>query len=231
MNKLLEITAENINEFGPLAPDLAGVYQVAFAGPPWNERSRCPQDDCEAGFSGCETGKLCKICGSKLVNAYDKEELVNEWRNMIMGDQALFMITLLEGQPTCATLARPTTPAELFRRKYQDVPAMRGWLEGNMPPKFIWIEDTFADRGKRPRGNLKNRGEIINLINETYGNNVIATRTLAIEVIAATIRDKADFTSLFIGAGGIGTEFARQANLSGQVPDRRTFIRVERGAL
>jgi hypothetical protein len=209
-----------------IALPLAEVYKAAFAGEPWYEASRCMADGCPVGFCPDTPGAPCAGCGGELAEAYETDELAAAWRRMITSEDAMMEVGYTDDGPVRVTLARPTTPRELFERKYSDVPAMEAWTAENLDRELVWIEDTFADRNKQPRGNLKDRGRTLGGIALRYGGLAIVTRTLAPQIIAATLRDVPESTSLFIGTEGAGSTIpgVRQA---GNVPDRRTLLNVK----
>lgn len=209
-----------------IAMPLANVYKAAFAGEPWFEVSRCAADDCPIGFCPDSPGLPCAGCGNELAEAYEADELVAAWRQMIAGEGAMMEVGYMGDDPVRVTLARPTTSAELYARKYADVPAMERWTAENLDRELVWIEDTFADRRLQPRGNLKDRGRTLGNIALRYGGLAIVTRTLAPQVIAATLRDAGTSTDMFVGAEGVG-DVMPGARTVGRVPDRRTLLNVE----
>lgn len=204
---------------------LTEVYKAAFAGEPWYEASRCLAEECSVGFCPDAPGLPCASCGSELAEAYETDELAAAWRRMITNEDAMMEVGYLDDGPVRVTLARPTTPRGLFERKYADVPAMEAWMEENLDPGLVWIEDTFADRNKQPRGNLKDRGRTLGGIALRYGGLAIVTRTLAPQIIAATLRDVSESTDLFIGTDRVGNAMTGARSI-GDVPDRRTLLNV-----
>lgn len=209
-----------------IAMPLADVYKAAFSGEPWFEVSRCTADDCLVGFCPDSPGLPCAGCGNELAEAYETDELVAAWRQMITGENAMMEVGYMGDDPVRVTLARPTTPAELYARKYADVPDMECWTAENLDRELVWIEDTFADRGKQPRGNLKDRGRTLGTIALRYNGLAVVTRTLAPQVIAATLRDAGERTDLFIGTEGIGSTMPGARSVM-SVPDRRTLLNVK----
>jgi len=209
-----------------IAVPLADVYKAAFAGEPWYEVSRCGTENCSVGFCSSAAGLPCAGCGGELVEAYDSNELATIWRRMITDEDAMMEVGYADGEPVRVTLARPTTPGELYARKYADVPAMERWVGENLDSELVWIEDTFADRNRQPRGNLKERGRTLGGIALRYGGLAIVTRTLAPQIIAATLRDMPESTDLFIGSEGIGDTILGARSV-GTVPDRRTLLNVK----
>lgn len=232
MKNLEIITAENAERIEEIGADLAESYKVAFAGPPWNEVSRCVSDNCIIGLSSLEAGCECPECQAVLSPAYDTNELVESWVTMVREEDALLEVAFTEGLPQRATLARPTNPRELYERKYSDVPEMALVIPRLLPSSFVWIEDTFANRIRVPKGNLRQRGETIGRIASFYGDSTIATRTLAEQIVAATLRDNLASTSVYIGTNGAGREVMNNAfdnpgyKLPG-VPDRRTLLVIK----
>jgi len=229
MKTIETIDSTNIDRLEVIGSALADSYKIAFAGEPWNEVSRCINTDCPEQFTCQEPGNSCLTCNSLLVEAYDSKELVDAWRQMVANDRAIIETTLNRGQvPILATIARPTNPDELFERKYADIEAMRPWLRRELPPVFVWIEDTFANRKVSPSGNLVGRGATLGRIATRYSGLMIATRTLTPAIVGATLRDVGTQTQLSLGSQTIDVEQARLllAREIGNVPDRRSFLRV-----
>ena len=218
---------KNENRLKELGPDLAGTYRVAFAGEPWYEKSRCDNDICRVGFSSLNVGEECDNCRGTLAVAYPKEELTSKWMEMLKREDALFEISSEDGYPIRASIARPTSKDELYERKYSEIPPMQDWIAENLPEEFVWIEDTFADRNKQPRGNLSDRGKTLGRIAAVYSGLSIATRTLAVPVVSATLRDVGANTNVYVGTGGVGVPVNRRARSVGSVPDRRTLMKID----
>jgi hypothetical protein len=209
-----------------IATPLANVYKVAFAGEPWYEVSRCANLECTESFSMTDSGEPCIGCGDNLVEAYETGELIAAWRRMIVDEDAMMEVGFVDGVPVRVTLARPTTPGELYTRKYANAPAMEEWVNENLDQELVWIEDTFADRAKQPTGNLKDRGRTLAGIALRYGGLAIATRTLAPQVVAATLRDVSENTDLFVGSEGVGGAMSG-ARTKQTVPDKRTLLNIK----
>jgi hypothetical protein len=227
MRSIEIIDKRNSNKLDQLGPTLAETYKIAFAGEPWYEVSRCGNDNCEELFAAQIPGCLCQKCGLELTAAYSADELVESWQAMVMDEEATIEITKNEdGIPILATIARPTTPNELFQRKYKEVEPMQTWLAENLPQELVWIEDTFANREISPVGNLVGRGATLGRIATYYSGLMIATRTLTPAVIAATLRDAGKVTDISIGSEQVGRNIAVQARRTDVVPDRRTVLRI-----
>lgn len=231
MNKLEIITASNSSRINEIGSDLAATYKVAFAGEPWYEVSRCVQPGCANGFSEAQPGCTCSSCGETLVEAYDADGLIANWQEMLTNERAFMEVAFEEGAAQRATIARPTTAQELMERKYRDVPVMAEWLSKRFSNEFVWIEDTFADRERKPTGNLDGRGETLRKIAAYYGGALILTRTLSPAIVKSTLRDCKAFTSVFIGENGVGDEavssaFGNPGYALPTVPDRRTLLAI-----
>lgn len=230
MTKLELITSENADRVEEIGPTLAETYRVAFAGEPWNEASRCQNIDCAVTYSGDTAGCDCLSCGASLVEAYPTDQLISNWQENI-SDGGIIEVAYLGDEPQRATIARPTTPSELYNRKYQDVPEMRDWLTSRLPGNLIWIEDTFANRDRQAKGNLNQRGKTLTRIAEFYGGMQIATRTLSEAIVASTIRDLKGVTATYIGSRGVGSaiisgSYDNPGYALPSVPDRRTLLRI-----
>lgn len=224
------IDASSVRRLDKIGASLAKTYQVAFAGEPWFERSRCPTDSCDRQFCAEQPGTNCLSCGVQLGDAYNADELVENWRTIVRSENGRIEIASEDQIPVRATIARSTDASELFNRKYSDVPAMEPWLRQNLNEDFVWIEDTFADRERSPTGNLRGRGDTLGRLAREYNGLPIATRTLSPAVVYATARDK--YTEIYIGSENqqpIISAIQRAAVGSVvDVPDRRTLLIVGR---
>lgn len=230
MSKLELITADNVERIEQIGEELAESYKVAFAGPPWNERSRCPDQDCEVVLTGFDPGCECNECGSAMLEAYEAPTLIDSWKTIVGQDNGIIEVSFADGFAQRATIARPTYADELFERKYNAVAAMEGWLKlrfGEEP--LVWIEDTFANRERVPTGNLVGRGETLERIASFYGGMRIATRTLSPAIVASTFRDKKTSTIGYVGSKNIGSAIMSDAMGNPgydlpTVPDTRTLL-------
>lgn len=233
MNAIEIITASNSGRLEEIGKALAQTYKKAFAGEPWYEVSKCADPTCEAWFSDLQPGCECVECQATLTEAYDEQELVAWWQQMVEEDGAMMEIAMDGSYPQRATIARPTNPEELFLRKYSAIPEMQGWLAKVLPDNFVWIEDTFADRTRLAKGNLNGRGQTLARIALFYRDNpIIATRTLVPGIVRATLRDAPASTDIFIGkrAAGkdIANEFFDNPNYElPAVPDERTLLIIK----
>jgi hypothetical protein len=231
MNNLEVITAQNASRLDQIGLELAETYKTAFAGPPWNERSRCPEAVCSMGFTPAEPGCSCNACGGRLVEVYNATDLLDRWKQMLNVENAYMEVAYDFGLPQRATIARPTNPDELFDRKYAGQLVMKDWLNKKLRSELVWIEDTFANRERQPTGNLTNRGRTLSRIAAYYGGLTVATRTLAPQIVASTHRDLGAYSTVYIGSEGVGREivndsFTNPGYALPTVPDTRTLLVV-----
>jgi hypothetical protein len=231
MSEVITIRSGDENRLQNLSEQLAGVYKVAFAGDPWYEVSRCLDESCFQlqGFSRKEVGSTCS-CGDCLVDAYNALDLLEGWMDVLRQDGIMEVKLNEDSDPIRVTIARPTNPAELYQRKYSNVPLMEDWLKSVLPEELLWIEDTFADRVRSPTGNLSDREETFELLEKEYGLP-IATRTLAPAIVRATLRDRLPRTRVWVGSQMAGSSVVNEAfNNPGyplpRLPDTRTFMLI-----
>ena len=222
------IDGRNASALEQVAPRLAQIYKYDFAREPWNERSRCADELCATGYCANEPGEACGTCGRPLVDAYDDDTLIRGWQELVTQEDAMMEIALDDaGEPLRATIARPTTPDELYARKYARLEEMEPWLAETLPGELIWIEDTFADLTKNTRGNLRTRARTLGRIATRYGGLLVATRTLAPSIVRATQRDLPEQTTLYLGRASEDIRQVVTAGSYAEVPDERTFITVD----
>lgn len=212
---------ENIEKFGE---QLAATYKSAFAGPPWLEVSKCVNIQCDVDFSSRDTGRDCDGCSECLTDAYDTQSLIENWTSIVKDEDGMIELTLRDEQPNLATIVRPTNPQELIRRKYDDIPRMGEWIDAMMPNKFVWIEDSFANRSIVEKGNLSERGATLGRIAIVYSGLTIVTRTLNPAIISATARDAGERSTLYQGSKNTGFDGRYDISMGGKIPDRRTLI-------
>ena len=80
---MIERFTDNCLRTDDLLPQMAGVYQRAFAEEPWLEVSKCINNMCSADMDSCPIGSACDECGQRLVPAYDAKELVEGWSGLL----------------------------------------------------------------------------------------------------------------------------------------------------
>lgn len=228
--KEILIDKNNVTDLEQIAPRLAEIYKYDFARAPWYETSRCIAFECAVEFPrDCQPGDRCGECGNLTVEAYDAEELLAGWQRSLVEESALMEVAVDNGGlPTRATIARPTTPNELYERKYNGIENMQPWLTSKMPDEFVWIEDTFADIQRYPRGNLRTRGRTLGGIATYYGGLTLATRTRSPGIVKATVRDAGPSATVYLGSEIEACGISRVLTPAeyDTVPDERTFLEI-----
>ncbi len=95
MSNLEIITADTAERIEVIGPELSASYKSAFAGPPWNEVSRCDATECETGLTALDVDCACPNCGSGLVEAYDTTQLIEGWSKMLTEENAFFEVSFV----------------------------------------------------------------------------------------------------------------------------------------
>jgi hypothetical protein len=203
------------------APQLASIYQTAFAGEPWHEVSACAapaqfEKPCPGGRSPQEIGETCPRCGEILrAPAFSEERLTAGWISHFNAHASRFYVERLpDGSCVLGALAWKASAEALAKRCYSAVEEeeMREWLADRLPGEFVWLEDIFADLAARPAGNLWNfRTMISQLLFELKGT-VLAFRSINEGLIQKTI-------TLF-------DPWAERLVALEDVPDRRDLVVV-----
>ena len=164
--------------------NVAKTYQAAFAKPPWNEASQCASKsveiECIGGFSSQEIGEYCRKCKQTLINpAYPINELILNFEAKAVNQNALFYFEsdLNQDILMCAILWL-SSPEDLFDRKYKGNSEMNVWLGENLPSKFIYLDEIFADLDKRPSGNLWNLEAMIKESAKEIDSQTVVYRTI-----------------------------------------------------
>ncbi len=208
-------------EIKALYDEIVPVYQTAFAGEPWFEVTKCANKSsvqrCVGGFSSLSIGATCETCGScPLRSAYEKEELVDKFELISRTRPTAWYMEKGELGATLFALAWIETPSKIAEERYPDVPEMASWMAeklGTAP--IMWLDEVFANRTKKPKGNLQNFNEMCNGLAQQLQVDIIAYRTIAFQMIAAPVRDFGKQT----------TVYKRNA----EVPDRRDFVVINLG--
>jgi hypothetical protein len=202
-----------------LYPKIVPVYQAAFAGEPWFEVSKCADDAevkrCIGGFSALAVGEICELCGNcPLRSAYETEELVSRFESLAGTRPTAWYLEGNEQDITLAAIAWIKTPLEIVEERYPDNPKMADWATSILgKDKVIWLDEVFADKSKKPSGNLSNFGTMCRGFANNFSNSAIAFRTINERMIAAAKRDF-PFTAKI---------FKREM----EVPDRRDFVTLQ----
>jgi hypothetical protein len=198
-----------------LYSEIVPVYQAAFAGEPWFEVSKCADDKdikrCIGGFSALAVGKLCEMCGNCPINsAYEQAELVAKFESLDKTRPTSWYLERNDQGITLAAIAWVKTPLEIAEERYPDDSKMSEWITSTLGnDKIIWLDEVFADKTKKPSGNLANFGTMCKGFTENLNNTTIAFRTINERMVAVAQRD---FSNVKV--------FKKNA----EVPDRRDFV-------
>jgi hypothetical protein len=199
-----------------LYPEIVPVYQAAFAGEPWFEVTKCADDAkikrCVGGFSALAVGETCKMCGNcPIKSAYETEELVSSFESIARTRPTAWYLEGSEQGITLAAIAWVKTPLEIVKERYPDSPKMSDWIISTIGnDKIIWLDEVFADKSKKPSGNLSNFGTMCKGFANNLSNSTIACRTINDRMLTAAKRDF-PFTAKI---------FKKEI----EVPDRRDFV-------
>lgn len=207
---------EEIKEF---YDDVVPVYQTAFAGDPWFEVTKCADEasvkKCVGGFSNLSIGATCEICGNCITRfAYEREELVDKFESIAKTRPTVWYMEKDISGVTLLALAWSEIPCRIVRERYSDVPEMASWMAeklGNAP--IIWLDEVFANRTKKPQGNLQNFREMCTGLTKQLQLDTVAYRTIASQMIAAPARDFGEYATIY--------------KRDSEVPDRRDFVVID----
>lgn len=197
----------------PLYSTAIPVYQEAFANWPWNERSKCADEEkrCKGGFSPLQAGHYCQICDRCTGKpAYEDQELQSRFDRLAATRPLKWFVESNSAGLNLFALAWRAEAGRIADEKYTDVPAMKTWLTsryGDEP--IVWLDETFADKRIQNRGNLRNFRAMCEGFVEQLGGISLAYRTKTPQMIRAAERD-----------------FGRQAEITDEVPDGRTFVEI-----
>lgn len=209
------------NEIRNFYEEVVPVYQKAFAGEPWFEVSKCADkfsiQRCAGGFSSLSVGAICELCGNCPIKpAYEKESLINKFELIAKTRSTAWYMEAGDRGTTLFAFAWIETPRKIAEERYSDVPEMTSWMIeklGTAP--IMWLDEVFADRTKKPKGNLQNFSYMCGGLAQQLQADRIAYRTIASQMIAAPIRDFGKRVSFY--------------KRSIDVPDRRDFVVINLG--
>ncbi len=208
-------------EIKQLYSEIVPVYQMAFAGEPWFEVSKCVDalsiQRCVGGLSSLRLGQLCKLCGNYPIRtAYEKNELIANFEAFAKTRPTAWYLERNELGITLAAIAWSAKADTVADEKYSDVPEIKSWMISKLGTQSIaWLDEVFADRIKKPKSNLKNFGDMCIGLAEQLQVDTIAFRTINERMTAAAIRDFGSAASVF--------------NRTTGVPDRRDFVIINLG--
>lgn len=201
------------DEVKSLYGEIVPTYQAAFAGEPWYEVTKCAdkQQRCVGGLSSVAVGAVCDMCGEcPSLPAYEVDEMAERFDALAETRPTAWYVEQNEKGLTLGAIAWKATPAIIAKEKYDDVPGMAGWLETNLGSnEIMWLDEVFANKELKPRGNLQNFGKFVTGLAEELDTDIVAYRTIEPRMLSVVRRD----------FGGAASIFSRQT----EVPDRREF--------
>lgn len=200
----------------PLYGEIVPAYQEAFAVAPWNEVSKCVDEQarCEGGLSATAIGKICNMCGLRPTQlAYEADELITRFDGLGLSRPTAWYVEQNDLGLTMAAVAWKALPSDITAEKYADVPAMANWIVdkcGDEP--MMWLDEVFANRQLKPKGNLQNFGRFVTGLAIMLDCDNVAYRTIEPRMTAVPKRDFGD--DAVVLSRGIS------------VPDRRDFVTI-----
>lgn len=208
-------------EIKQLYSEIVPVYQTAFNGEPWFEVSKCADNlsvqRCVGGFSPIALGQLCELCGNYPTRtAYEKDNLISGFETFAKTRPTAWYLERNETGITLAAIAWTAIPETIADEKYSDVPEIKSWMISTLGTQpIMWLDEVFADRIKKPKGNLKNFKSMCIGLAKQLQVDIIAFRTINERMTTATLRD----------FGSAALIFNRIIDL----PDRRDFVIINLG--
>lgn len=214
MNERNGFYSPNEMNYGDIVP----AYQEAFKGWPWYEVSKCvdaqARQRCEGGLSRVALRAICGTCDTSTFRpAYEADELTNRF-GMLGETRPTRWYAEEVGQRgiALAAVAWTADAQRISAEKYQNNTAMESWLERTMGDgEFVWLDEVFADKTVRERGNLRNFGKMCNGFMDIFENDTLAFRTINPAMTRAAERDCNGAVPIV------------------DTPDRRDFIVIKRG--
>ena len=204
-------------EIRPMYDDIVSAYQAAFAGEPWNEVSKCVdvRQRCVGGLSATAIGAVCGICDLRPTRpAYDPDELTRHFDELAASRPTVWYAEKEADDLAMAAVAWQANAATIAEEKYPDVPAMADWLGQQFGSQLIiWVDEVFANRQVRAQGNLRNFGQFVTGLAAGLGSNLVAYRTIALQMTGVATRDFGQDARVF------------QRNT--EVPDRRDVVIIK----
>lgn len=203
-------------EIRPLYGEIVPTYQAAFADTPWNEVSKCVDEQvrCEGGLSAVAIGGFCNTCGlCPSRPAYEADELTKRFDALAESRPTAWYVEQSELGLTMAAVAWKAPPSVIATEKYADVPEMSQWLVeklGNNP--LMWLDEVFSDRGRKPEGNLQNFKNFVVGLAYMLDCDMAAYRTKEPRMTYVPKRDFGDKAAVLLRITGI--------------PDRRDLVMI-----
>ncbi len=201
-------------EVRSLYDDIIPAYQAAFADEPWNEVSKCidVRQRCIGGLSNVAIGSICGTCALQPTRpAYESDELVRRFDALGTSRPTAWYTEDTTDGLAVAAVAWQGNARMIATEKYTDVPLMTDWLDQQFDGQSIaWLDEVFANRQVRPRGNLRNFGSFVTGLANRLDSPLVAYRTIAPQMTEAALRD-------------FGSD-AQVLRRNDEVPDRRDFV-------
>jgi len=192
---------------------IAPAYQEAFSDWPWYEVSKCADPKlvqrCAGGLSRIALGETCTTCKqSPTQPAYEPTELVERFQMLEATRPTRWYVESIKDSPALVALAWTALPETIAQEKYPDVPPMQNWLVETLGSKpVIWLDEVFADKTIRPKGNLINFRRMCEGFMTAFDTTQLAYRTISPAMIR-TAENNFNTTPVE------------------NVPDRRAFITI-----
>lgn len=200
----------------PLYGKIVPAYQEAFAVPPWNEVSKCVDEQvrCDGGLSAVEVGSLCNVCGLCPTRpAHEADELAERFNALRLSRPTAWYAEQNDLGLAMAAVAWKALPSEIAIEKYSDVPEMGDWIVAKLGDEpVMWLDEVFANRKIKPRGNLQNFGGFVLGLARILDCETIAYRTIEPRMVAVAKRDFGDNAVVM----------SRKVDS----PDRRDFVTI-----
>ncbi|OGL31122.1 hypothetical protein A3F37_01950 [Candidatus Saccharibacteria bacterium RIFCSPHIGHO2_12_FULL_41_12] len=218
MNKIID-PGESPAEIRKYYDEITKAYQIAFAGPPWFEVSKCTDDlrRCEGGFSALDVGDFCTKCQQCTQEpAYLEADLVSKFDEISATRPSRWYLEFCEENVALASLAWRAGSEQIADEKYDNKPEIKAWLANQLPRDrdVIWLDEVFANKSIRPDRNLNNFTAMISLFMRELNLPLLAYRTINPQMVSGAER-----------FGSNARIFAREKD----VPDRRDFVIITNG--
>lgn len=196
--------------------EIVPAYQEAFAVPPWNEVSKCVDEQvrCDGGLSAVEVGSVCNTCGlCPKQQAYEADELIGRFDTLGQSRPTAWYAERNDLGLTMAAVAWKALPSDIATEKYADVPEMADWIVDSLGEQpVMWLDEVFANRKLRSRGNLQNFGGFVLGLAAVLDCEKVAYRTIEPRMTVVPKRDFGDNAAVM--------------NRKADVPDRRDFVTI-----
>lgn len=200
----------------PLYNDIIPAYQAAFAVAPWNEVSKCvdEQQRCEGGLSATTIGSPCSTCSLRPTRpAYEADELIERFDTLGATRPTAWYAEQNNKGVTMAAVAWRATPFTIASEKYAENPSMNEWITQLDDNPVMWLDEVFANRELKSRGNLQNFGRFVLGLAQKLECPTVTYRTIEPRMTAVATRDFGDKVRIM--------------ERIIDVPDRRDFVIID----